>query len=327
MKTFLSILFTCAIFAFAHAQASKLDFLERPDSLNKPRFWASTGTAMTIYSTASIGLWNVWYKDFPLTSFHTFDDSGEWEDMDKVGHVFSAYIEGSNYYKAMRWTGLNHKKSILAGAIFGTVIQGTFEVMDGYSEKWGFSWYDIGANTAGVGLFAAQEFAWQEQRMVMKVSTWRPDYSTTPLLSLDGSASSSLEQRATALYGKSFWQVLVKDYNAQTLWLSINPRSFMKQKETKFPKWLNIAVGYGAENMFGGFANSWSEDGVAYALDTEAYPRYRQLYLSLDIDVTRLNIKNKYLRVLVNGLNWIKIPAPALELNTLGQVKFHPIYW
>jgi hypothetical protein len=38
------------------------------------------------------------------------------------------------------------------------------------------------------------------------------------------------------------------------------------------------------------------------------YNRYRQFYLSMDVDLTR-------------------IPFPAVEYNTLGQFKFHPLYF
>ena len=43
---------------------------------------------------------------------------------------------------------------------------------------------------------------------------------------------------------------MLKDYNAQTYWFSANLKSFFP--EIKFTAWLNVAVGYGAEGMFGG---------------------------------------------------------------------------
>jgi len=41
--------------------------------------------------------------------------------------------------------------------------------------------------------------------------------------------------------GGNFIQQALKDYNGQTYWLSANIWSF--NKESNFPKWLNIAFG------------------------------------------------------------------------------------
>ncbi|MFX4861163.1 hypothetical protein ABTC05_19180, partial [Acinetobacter baumannii] len=62
-----------------------------------------------------------------------------------------------------------------------------------------------------------------------------------------------LNNRADSLYGTTFFSRVLKDYNAQTYWASINVRSFFKQ--SNWPSWLNIAVGYGAEGMFGASSN------------------------------------------------------------------------
>jgi hypothetical protein len=43
---------------------------------------------------------------------------------------------------------------------------------------------------------------------------------------------------------------MLKDYNGQTYWLSVNLHSFYKG--SKIPKWLNLAIGYGANGMLTG---------------------------------------------------------------------------
>jgi hypothetical protein len=117
----------------------------------------------------------------------------------------------------------------------------------------------------------------------------------------------------------------LKDYNAQTIWASINPASFMKP-ETKWPKWLNIAFGYGANNMYGGFENSWINDnGDIYVL--EDHDRYQQYYLAPDIDLTRIPVKSKPLKALLFVLNIFKIPSPALEVDSRSNLKFHWIFF
>ena len=105
---------------------------------------------------------------------------------------------------------------------------------------------------------------------------------------------------------------MVKDYNGMTFWLSGNISSFLPDK-SKFPKWINISIGYGAEGMTS--ANS------------SMFERYRQFYLSMDVDLTRIKTRSKFLRGLFTVVNFIKVPFPALEFNTLGQVKFHYLYF
>ncbi|HQU58863.1 MAG: DUF2279 domain-containing protein [Phaeodactylibacter sp.] len=306
-----------------------LSFLEPADTFHSTRFWACAGAGAAIYGGASIGLYQAWYKDYDLTGFHTFNDSREWENMDKMGHTFTAYTMSSLSFQGARWTGLNRRKSMWLAAGVGTLLQGTIEMMDGFSEKWGFSWYDIGANTLGVGLFVGQEMAWQEQRFVMKVSNTRPVYPNVFVHPVDGGEPVSVRQRADELYGTSFGETFIKDYNGQTIWLSANLQSFIPGEGPRWlPSWLNLAAGYGANNMFGGFDNQWEgANGESYVLDDGIFPRYRQFYLSLDVDLSRIPTHKRGLRFLLKAMNWIKIPSPTLEVNTLGGVKFRALYW
>lgn len=303
--------------------------LEPAATFDKRRFWISAGTGATIYTGVSVALWHAWYKDYPLTGFHTFNDMGEWMGLDKGGHLFSAFMESNYAFKGALWTGMERRKARWMAAGIGTGIQATIEVMDGFSAEWGFSWGDIAFNSLGVGLFFVQDASWQEQRILIKVSGIRPDYPTDPILSEDGSYQTNLDQRAAELYGTSPFQVILKDYNALTVWSSVNIHSFLKNRTgNRFPKWLNLAVGYGAGNVYGGFNNEWTtDDGAMYALDPELYPRYRQFYLSPDIDLTRIPSRHRWVKLLLGVLNWMKFPAPAFELNTQGKADFHWMHW
>ncbi len=305
----------------------QLSFWQPAEEFNKKRFWLATGVGTTLYTASMIGLNELWYKDFPRSKFHFFDDRGEWEDMDKAGHTFSAYMESRLFFQGVRWTGMDRDKAVWVAFAGGTFIQASIELLDGYSEKWGFSVADIGFNTLGCGVFAAQELIWQEQRFTMKVSSFRRPYPMAPIYSADGSNSTSIQARADQLFGTSPAAVFLKDYNAQTLWLSGNIHSFINKKNSKFPKWLNVAVGYGIQNVYGGFENSWIYEGQSYQLSEIEYPRYRQFYLSLDVDLSKIKTKNAFLRTVFNVLNIIKIPSPTLELNTLGRSKFHPFFF
>lgn len=307
----------------------KLPFLQPADSLHKGRFWTCSAIGGTIYTSAVIGLNQIWYAESERTSFQFFNDWGEWRHVDKAGHSFTAYNYSNWMFTGARWTGMKRKNAMWTAAGLSFVLQGTIEMMDAYSAKWGFSMPDIAFNTLGIGLFVGQELAWKEQRIVMKVSSTVPTYPTDVLVSNDGMHTTTLRERAQGLYGKKFPETLLKDYNAQTNWLSFNIHSFMKKKDTRFPKWLNVAVGYGAQNMYEGFNYDWEEEetGIQYQRDPDIYPRYSQVYLSFDIDLTRIKTKSRFLKTAFNILNFIKIPAPTLEMNTLGKVRFIPIYF
>ncbi|MFK8102334.1 MAG: DUF2279 domain-containing protein [Saprospiraceae bacterium] len=308
-------------------EVEQLSFFEPAPSFHPKRFWISLGTGATLYTGAVIGLNEIWYADFPRSSFQLFNDWGEWQDMDKAGHFFTTYMESNWIFGGARWVGLERRKAMWTAVGMASLFQATIEVMDGFSEKWGFSIPDITFNTAGALAFVGQEMLWQEQRIIFKVSSYHSPYPDDPIISVDGNSVTTLRQRANSLYGGGAAASFLKDYNAQTLWASVNVHAFLNNKESKFPKWLNLAVGYGAENMYGGFENRWEEDGASYILDSDLYPRYRQFYLSLDIDLTRIKTKNRFLKTLFSAINIIKIPAPALEINTLGKVKFHPVFF
>ena len=301
-----------------------IDFFQAADTFHKQRFWGFVGAATTTYVGAVLVLDKVWYAQYPRSAFHLFDDSGEWEQMDKYGHVLTAYTETKWIYQAMRWTGMENRKAAWAGMATGTALQATLEILDGFSTEWGFSWSDMAANTTGCVLFGVQQAVWNEQRMVLKVSNTPRSYSTAPIRSTDGSKTSSLRERTNNLYGQGYAQTFFKDYNALTWWLSINPKSF--SKNSRFPSWLNVAVGYGADNMFGGYVNEWPTKKPEFTVANDL-PRYKQFYLSLDVDLSKIKTKSKFLNTVLKTINFIKIPAPALEFNTLGQVKFHPLFF
>jgi hypothetical protein len=117
------------------------------------------------------------------------------------------------------------------------------------------------------------------------------------------------------IFGKSFTNRLLKDYNGQTYWLSFNVSSFFNIEH--LPKWLCFSLGYGGEGMASGRE---FEPGVAY------YKRYRQYYLSLDLDFKKIKTSSGFLKVLFNGLNMVKIPFPTIEFSE-NRVKGRLFYF
>ena len=170
----LTILLTLQAYSLCGQAFGGIPFLERADTLHPGRFWTCAAGGAVIYTGVSIALWHSWYKDYDIGPFHSFNDWGEWEHMDKWGHVFTAYNEANWSFQGALWTGMDRRKAMWTGVGVSLLLQSTVETMDGFSEKWGFSWSDCGFNLLGAGIFAAQEITWGEQRVVFKVSNSLP---------------------------------------------------------------------------------------------------------------------------------------------------------
>jgi hypothetical protein len=180
------------------------------------------------------------------------------------------------------------------------------ELLDGHSEKWGFSKGDMLANLAGCLLFEGQQLMWGQQRISLKYSyhgTIFPSYHPAEL-------GSNLPQR------------MLKDYNGQSYWLSFNIASFLPAS-SNFPRWLNVSAGYGAEGMIGAVKNPTEINGKPIP----AFRRYRQFYLSFDTDLYRLDGVSPLASTLLKVNRTVKTPAPALEWNEVDGMKFHFFYY
>ncbi|MBL7776062.1 MAG: hypothetical protein JNK89_08670, partial [Saprospiraceae bacterium] len=46
-----------------------------------------------------------------------------------------------------------------------------------------------------------------------------------------------------------------------------------------------------------------------------------------DLDLTRLGIRNRFLRALAGAVSIVKFPAPALEFTDRGAVRFHVLHF
>lgn len=275
-------------------------FLKPSDTLNTSRRNAVVITETSLATATLVGLHQLWYKDYPKSSLKTINDSNEWQQMDKLGHVFSSYQLGRIGANTLRWAGVSKKDRLLYGSTLGLGFLTAVEVMDGFSEEWGFSWSDMAANAAGTGLYIGQELLWQEQRIVMKYSFHQTGFAS---------------QRPEKL-GDGFFEEFLKDYNGQTYWLSANINAFVK---TDFiPDWLNLALGYGASGMLTG-----ESDDPLFVNQK----RIRQYYLSLDIDLTRIRTNSHFLKTVFDVFNVIKLPFPTLEINSKGVAKFHYFYF
>jgi hypothetical protein len=304
----LILLFSCSCYFPVHSEAAAPDTVvtSAKDTLHKDRLIGVLSAQGALYFGSLAGLYFAWYKDYPQSSFHFFNDNGEWYGMDKAGHATTAYYISMIGYHSYRWSGLSNNKAALYGGVLSMAYLLNIELLDGFSSQWGFSVGDFTANTLGCLLFVGQQIGWKEQRFMMKYSFHRTQYA----------------QYNPDLLGDNLIQNMVKDYNGQTYWLSGNISAFLP-KSSKFPKWINVAFGYGADGMTGAKSNPDTVNNQP----VPHFDRYQQFYLTMDVDLTRIPTHSKALKAILTIFSFIKIPFPAVEYNTLGQFKFHPFYF
>ncbi|WP_298764844.1 DUF2279 domain-containing protein [uncultured Polaribacter sp.] len=295
-KWFLITLLLISVFIYGQ----NAPFLKKSDTLNKKRRTSVIVTESILAGGTLLALNELWYKDFPQSNFHFINDNKDWKQMDKMGHIMTSYYFGKVGMNVLDWAGVSKKNQLIYGATYGFAFLTAVEVLDGFSKQWGASIGDILANATGTGLLVGQELLWNEQRIIMKYSFNQTRFA---------------ELRPNTL-GENYLQQALKDYNGQTYWLSANIWSFAK--ESNFPKWLNVAFGYGAEGML------YSRTRSTNSLSQDPF---RQFYVSLDVDLTKIKTKSKILKSLFSVVNFIKIPSPTLEINTKGKIKFHYLYF
>jgi uncharacterized protein YfiM (DUF2279 family) len=287
-------LLCCWLLVVTSATAST--YASPPDTLNRKRLtWLIAGAGVS-YTASVIMLNTIWYSQYDKQSFGFFNDFPEWKQMDKAGHVFSAYQLTSVSSHMLQGCGVSKRKASVSSAITSFVVMSSIEVMDGFSAGYGASVSDLAANAIGTGLFVGQQWLWHDIRIYPKYSFHR----------------TRLAPLRTETLGHGLGEEIIKDYNGQTQWLSIDMDKFLP-----FPKWLNLAVGYGAHNMI--YArDSMNEE---YGLQP-----YRQLYAGIDFDLTAIKTRSRLVNTLIYFANMIRLPAPALEFSQ-RKVKAHLFYF
>lgn len=282
-----------------------------PEHPNKTRLACLIGGEAALYAGELAFLNTVWWGgrgETPVPFFFHNDNAG-YLQIDKLGHFTTAYNESMLAYYAYRKTGISKNTALWISGFTGFALQLPIEIWDGFYEKWGFSWGDIVANTLGSGLFAAQEYFFDDQIVKMKFSFFQSEYARDPLVKESG------------LLGSTFFQSMSDDYNGHTYWASANLSKMLPG--SKLPKWLNVAVGYSINGVLGEYYNYPEYHGVTLP----QYDRTRQFLFSLDVKWDEIHTHSEFLKFIFKGLDIIKIPFPALELNSKGQFKGYWLYF
>ena len=252
------------------------------------------------YSSLLTGLNYLWYADHPQSKFHFFNDNRQWMQMDKAGHAYSAFHLSRIGSEAFLWAGMSWQKAAVYGSLSGWLFLLPIEFLDGFSPEYGASWGDLAANASGSLLYASQQLLWHEQRIKPKFS-----FHTTSFAPL----------RPNTL-GHNLPTQILKDYNGQTYWLSVDIAKFLPASN-KYPSWLNLAVGYGMEEMI--YAHPELNTAIGHQ-------PYKQFFIGPDLNLSGIKSRKKWVNTLLFILDGIHIPAPAVEFSKNG-IRLHPLYF
>lgn len=237
----------------------------------------------------------LWYKHHSFADFHWFDDLAEWQQMDKLGHIFSTFHLSSLVFVILCF--LYPKKNsylLLSSGFVAFILVSSIEILDGFSAAYGASIYDLIANALGVCFFIAQKYFFKQIIIQPKFSFHFSEFAI---------------QRPNIL-GDSWLAQLLKDYNGQTYWYAF-PVKF-------FPAWLQLAVGYSADNMLFGRYFQNQAAGIT---------PFRRYFVSVDIDLSALKSRYLFLNYLLSFANLLHLPLPALEWNEQDGLVWHWIYF
>ena len=286
----LSLVLLVFMSSSVHAQTDSLTHRK----LNKLALYGGIGYGLTLFTLSQ-----AWYADQGLGRFNFFNDNPQWKQVDKVGHFYTTYQFTNIGHALLTKTGLEDRKAALWSSIIGAGLLLPVEILDGFSPEFGFSYGDMIANVAGSAFFLGQHHLWNEQRIKPKFSFHQ----------------TSLAPLRPAVLGDGLAEELLKDYNGQTYWFSFDMHAFTGKN--RFPKWLNLALGYGAQNMV--YARDEENSGIGFN-------NFRQYYLGLDFDLSYIKTDKKWLKTLLFLLDGFRLPAPAFEINKNGS-RFHLLYY
>ncbi|MBL7976975.1 MAG: hypothetical protein JNN12_01445 [Bacteroidetes Order II. Incertae sedis bacterium] len=245
-------------------------------------------------------LWQLWYADYPLTGFHWHNDWGNWAHMDKLGHFLTsksiATIIGTYLVEDLN---LPRRKAGWVAALAGGMGNSQLELLDGISEEWGASPWDLMFNFTG-GAIGGLKIAEPDKT---KGLDFKISYHPSP--QYDPKLSKSFLLR----YGGNF----LKDYEGETQWVIIRPQYWVKHGPvSKLPRWFGLALGYGAEN-------------IPKARKENPDEHVPEWYFALDVDVRHLiPLKTKFAKRFADIAFVIKLPTPTVRLTP--NPRFYWLY-
>ncbi|MBI3189950.1 MAG: DUF2279 domain-containing protein [Ignavibacteriales bacterium] len=206
--------------------------------------------------------------------FHLDNDENANLYADKFGHFYFSYVASDIMSRSFHWSGMEEQDAAMLGGGLALAFQLYVEVEDAFHPNLGFSLGDGVADALGAALPAL-----------------RLEYPSLNTLSLKWSAIPSPR------FQRGDFRTIIDDYESQYYWLSVNIKDALGKSSPGFiPSFLNLALGYGVKNL------SINEN------------KESELYLSLDIDFTKLPGDGAFLHSIKHILNYFHAPMPTIRI-------------
>ncbi len=175
----------------------------------------------------------------------------------------------------MKWGEYSEKKSILIGAAIPTIYAISVELGDGFSS-YNFSPDDLASNILGIGYGILQV-----KKPFFKNFKVKWSYYPTP---------SNLFQNKK--------KSITDDYDGHLYWLSCNVHNLLPKKmQPYWPRFLNLAVGYGVKNRMPGV-----NDPIA-----------RKFTFGIDYNISSIPLKGASWKLVKDFLDLFHFPAPGIR--------------
>ncbi|HEY4953637.1 MAG TPA: DUF2279 domain-containing protein [Gemmatimonadaceae bacterium] len=221
--------------------------------------------------------------------FFRSDWDQEFRDQDKFGHMFGGYHLARIGYAGLRDACVGEKKAIFWSAAYAAAFQLQIEIFDGQFIKYGFSYADMIANTAGQTLAVMQE-------LHPGLRAIKPTFSYHETRALKMRANTS-ELRPSL------------DYSGQTYWFSADMNELLPDAAKPYwPSFIRLSAGHSVTDWIN------PETGVAQRAK-------RKIILSLDFDPEKLPGNAPLWKSIKHTLSYYHFPAPALELTPTLHVS------
>jgi len=254
---------------FSYAQTTQ------SDSINTNKLYvlggASAGAFVFAYGLQN----NMWWKG-EKSEFHT-NWNQDWNaslGADKIGHFYFGYAVANLYKHGFQWVGYSKEKSVLNSGLFTFSYQTFLEIRDGFSNGYGFSWGDFGANLLGsMYTFLQSKYSFLNN-FDLKISY----------------------QPSKRLLNNSNRHI-IDDYESTYHWLSIDINNFLPSSAAEIvPDFINLTIGH-------------SVDGL-----TNLGKANHEFSIGLDWDIEALPGNSPFLFFLKETLNLYHLPAPTIKI-------------
>lgn len=254
---------------------------DAPDSLQMLNGTRAAGVASLTLVAYGAAYWLIFARGWWQESgghFHFENDFDYALNLDKFGHFAAGVLLGESFYEGYHWAGLTEFKSYLFAGLSAFATHVAIDVKDGFAPQWGFSVFDVLSGSLGGFLPMAERYVPLFKYIDLKWSYW---------INTD------------VYYDHSKTGVFTDDYVNQTFWVSLKPyRLLPRAARDYYPSWLAFAVGLSID------------DGV---FTGDPHPS-REVYVAMDYDLEAFRPQSRWARTLVKYLNYIKFPAPTLQV-------------